>query len=158
MLCRLGLDLGRCRNVRNQRQVHIDNTIVTELDAHLAYCLEKWQGFDVANSSADFNEANISTACAALDTLLDLIGDVWNDLYSRAQIVAAALLGDDCLVDAPGREITVAPGRRSYETFIMAKIEVSLGSVMRDEHLTVLKRTHRARINIDVGIQLDHAD
>ncbi len=40
----------------------------------------------------------------------------------------------------------------------MAKVEVRLGAVRGNEYLTVLKGTHRARIHIEVGIQLDHAD
>ena len=40
----------------------------------------------------------------------------------------------------------------------MAKVEVGLGAVVRDEYLAVLERAHRARIDVDVGIELDHAD
>ena len=90
--------------------------------------------------------------------MLDLIGDVRNDLHRRAQVVAAALLGDHALVNAPGREIAVARGRRAHEALVMPQVEVGLGAVGGDEHFAVLERTHGAGIHIDVRIQLHHAD
>ena len=39
-----------------------------------------------------------------------------------------------------------------------AFIAVGLGTVLGDEHLTVLERIHRARIDVEVGVQLLHRD
>ena len=63
----------------------------------------------------------------------------------RAQVVAAALLGDHALVDAAGGEIAVAAGGRAHEALVMAQVQVGLGAVMGDEHLAVLERAHGAR-------------
>ncbi len=40
----------------------------------------------------------------------------------------------------------------------MAKIEVGLGAIVGDEHLAVLVGRHRARIDVEVGIELAQAD
>ncbi len=40
----------------------------------------------------------------------------------------------------------------------MTKVQIGLGAVFGDEHLTVLDRAHRARIHIQVGIQLEDRD
>ena len=40
----------------------------------------------------------------------------------------------------------------------MAEVEVGLGAVVGDEHLAVLERAHRARIDVDVRVELDHGD
>ena len=40
----------------------------------------------------------------------------------------------------------------------MTEVKIGLGTVMRDKHFTVLERAHRAWINVDVRIELDHAD
>src|SRR3569623_127277 len=44
------------------------------------------------------------------------------------------------------------------EARVMAEIEIGFGAVVRDEHFTMLERTHRARVHIDVGIQQDESD
>ena len=40
----------------------------------------------------------------------------------------------------------------------VTEIEISFSAVLRDEHFAVLKRAHRARIDVDVGVELDHRD
>ena len=46
----------------------------------------------------------------------------------------------------------------AYEAFVVTQIEISFGAVVSDEYLAVLERAHRAWIDVDVGIQLNHAD
>ena len=158
MLRGLGLDFPGTADDGHQRQVHVQHLIAAEFHAHLANRLEKRQRFDVADRAADFHHAHVRIAGAHADPVLDLIGDVRNYLNGRAQIVAATLLGDDPLVNSPGREIAVAPGGRAHEALVVAEIEVGLGAVGGDEHLAVLERAHGAGIHVDVGIQLHHAD
>ena len=40
----------------------------------------------------------------------------------------------------------------------MTEVQIGLGAVFGDEHLTMLDRAHRARINVQVGIQLQDRD
>jgi hypothetical protein len=44
------------------------------------------------------------------------------------------------------------------EALVMAEIEVGLGAVIGDEDLAVLIRAHRARIDIEIGVELAQAD
>ena len=44
------------------------------------------------------------------------------------------------------------------EALVVAQVEVRLGAIVSDEDLAVLVRRHRARINVDVRIELDDAD
>ena len=83
--------------------------------AHLADRLEERQRFDVADGPADLDDHDVRIAVAgdAPDPLLDLVGDVRDDLDRAAEVVAAALLGDDGLVDAAGRDVAeLATGSR----------------------------------------------
>jgi hypothetical protein len=75
--------------------------------AHLADGLEERQRFDVADRPADLDDHDVRVAVAGdpRDALLDLVGDVRDDLDRAAEVVAAALLGDDGLVDAAGRHV-----------------------------------------------------
>jgi len=40
----------------------------------------------------------------------------------------------------------------------VAEIEVGLAAVVGDEHLAVLERVHRSRIDVEVRIELLHRD
>src|SRR5438477_6464111 len=69
-----------------------------------------------------------------------------------------SLLGDDALVDLAGGEVVALghPGRDV--ALVVAEIQVGLRAVVRDEHLAVLERAHRARVDVDVGVHLDQRD
>ena len=43
------------------------------------------------------------------------------------------------------------------EALVVTEVEVGLATVVGDEHLAVLERVHRARIDVDVRIELLHA-
>jgi hypothetical protein len=59
------------------------------------------------------------------------------------------------VVDLAGREV-VAPGHLGAgEALVVTEIEVGLGTVLGDENLAVLERTHRARVDVDVGVELE---
>ena len=154
----LGLDLARAADDRHQRQVHVHALVAAELDAELADRLEEGQRLDVADRAADLDHADVGVAGAEPDAADDLVGDVRDDLDRRAEVVAAPLARDHALVDAPGREVAVAAGGRAHEALVVAEVEVGLGAVLGDEHLAVLERAHGARVHIDIGVELDHAD
>ena len=40
------------------------------------------------------------------------------------------------------------------EPLVVAEIEIGLGAVVEDEHLAVLERVHRSRVDVDVRIEL----
>ena len=44
------------------------------------------------------------------------------------------------------------------EALVVAEVEVRLGAVVGDEDLAVLVRAHRARIDVDVRIELEDGD
>ena len=44
------------------------------------------------------------------------------------------------------------------EALVVTEVEVGLGAVVEHEHLAVLERVHRARVDVDVGIELLEGD
>ncbi len=138
--------------------MHVQHLVAPKFDAHLANGLEKRQRFDVADGTPDFHHAHVRISRPHADAVFDFIGDMRNDLHRRAQIIAAPLFRNHAFVNSPRRKIAVAPGGGAHKALIMAKIQVGLGAVSGDEYLAMLKWTHGSRIDIDVGIQLDHAD
>ena len=115
VLGRLGLELARGGQRGQQRDVDVQDVGPPDVLAHLADGLEERQRFDVADGPADLDDDDVRVAVAgdAPDPLLDLVGDVRDDLDRAAEVVAAALLGDDRLVDAAGRDVAeLASGSR----------------------------------------------
>ena len=63
--------------------------------AELADGLEEGQALDVADRAADLDQHEVEALIAVEDEVLDGVGDVRNHLDGGAEIVAAALLGED---------------------------------------------------------------
>ena len=124
-----------------------------QIVAELADRFEERHRLDVADGAADLAQHEIVVVIAFGDEILDLVGDVRNDLHGRAEIVAAPLLVDDVLVDAAGGDVVGLVGRAPGEALVMAEVEIGLGAVVGHEHLAVLVRRHRARIDIQVGVE-----
>ena len=90
--------------------------------------------------------------------VLDLVGDVRDDLHRPAEVVAAALLVDHRLVDAAGGEVVGwREVERVREALVVAEVEVGLGAVVGDVDLAVLERAHRARVDVEVRVELHAA-
>ena len=136
----------------------INHLTARQVVAELADGLEVRQALDVADGAADFAEHEIEALIAVADELLDGVGDVGNDLDGGAEIVAAPLLGEDFLVDAAGGDVVGAGGRASGEALVMAEVEVGLGAVVGDKDLAVLVGRHRARIDIEIWVELAQPD
>ena len=128
------------------------------LGADLADRLEEGQRLDVADGAADFDQADVEAVGGLVDAALDLVGDVRDHLHGAAEVVAAALLADHVLVDPAGGDRVLAGQARADEALVVAEVEVGFGAVVGDVDLAVLERAHRARIDVDVGIELHHRD
>ena len=123
----------------------VDDVAARQIVAELADRLEERQALDVADRAADLDQHEIDPLVAVEDEFLDGVGDVRDHLHRRAEEVAAPLLGDQLLVDAPGGDVVLPVGVAAGEALVMAEVEVGLGAVVGDEHLAVLGRAHRAR-------------
>ena len=87
-----------------------DDGAETDLDGELADGLEHRQRLDVAHGATDLGDHDVDVLRLGdqRDAVLDLVGDVRDDLHRAAQVVAAALLTDHRVVDGPGRHIGAA--------------------------------------------------
>ena len=97
VLRRLGLQLAGGADERHQREVHVQRVVAADVLPELADRFEERQALDVADRAADLDEHDVDVRRHGADRVLDLVGDVRNDLDGAAEIVAAALLLDDAL-------------------------------------------------------------
>ncbi len=75
-----------------------------------------------------------------------------NDLDGFAEVVAAALLGENGFVDAAGGPVIVAGKLGVGEALVVAEVEVGFRAVFGDKDFPVLKRAHRTGIDVQVRI------
>ena len=158
MLRRLGLQFARARDVRHQREVDVDRVVARQFVAELADRLEERQALDVADRAADLHQHEVAVLVAVADEVLDGVGDVRDHLDGGAEIVAAPLLGENVLIDAAGGDVVALARRVAGEALVVAEVEVGLGAVVGDEHLAVLVGRHRARIDVEIGVELAQTD
>ncbi len=125
---------------------------------HLANRFHERQRLDVAHRAADFNDRNVNILRDLLHSRFNFVGDVRNDLHGLAQIIATPFLGDDLLVEPAGGPVIVARKFGVGEALIVPQVEVGLSPIIGYEHLAVLKRRHRARVHVQVGIELHEVD
>ena len=145
MLRGLGLQLAGGGDVRHQRDVDEQRVLAAQFLAHLADGFDERQRLDVAHRAADLDDGQVHILRDLLHRALDFVGDVRNDLHGLAEIVAAALFGDDGFVDAAGGPVIVAAQLGVGEALVVAEVEVGFGAIVGDEDFAVLERRHGAR-------------
>src|SRR3546814_327180 len=82
-----------------------DRVFTTLFVLELTDRLDEGQRFDVADGAADLAQHEVEVVGLGTGELLDRVGDVRDDLHRRAEVVAAAFLGDDALIDAARRSV-----------------------------------------------------
>ncbi len=96
----LGLHLAGGLDVGHQGDVDEQAVLAADIDAELADRLQEGQTLDVADGAADLDDGHVGVAFELADGLLDLVGDVGDDLHGAAQVFAPSFLGDHRVVDA----------------------------------------------------------
>ncbi len=83
-----------------------------------------------------------------------------DDLHGVAEVLPAPLLGDDRGVHLTGGDVGRGVQVDVEEALVVPDVQVRLGAVLGDEHLTVLERVHGARVHVEVGVELlqDHPE
>jgi hypothetical protein len=145
---------------RHQRDVDEHAAVAALVDLELAQRLQERQRLDVADRAAHLgdDELDVLRIGDQLDAALDLIGDVRDDLNRVAQVVATALAADHRVVDRARGDVGAARGVDVGEALVVAQVQVGLGPVLGHEDLAVLERRHRARVDVDVRVELLERD
>ena len=151
----LGLELLGSGDIGDIGQVHAD-AAASQLPTQLADGLDKRQRLDIAHGAPDLGDDEVILAGGAqqLDVALDFIGDMGDNLDRLAQIVAAALLVDDALIDTARGHVVGARGLDVREAFIVPQVQVGLMAIDGDIALAVLIGVERSRVDVDVGVKL----
>ena len=152
----LSLKLASGRDIRNQSNMNVQYIVTANFLLDLANSLHKWQGLNITYSTTDFGNNYICTIAGShiINTLLNLIGDMRNNLDSLAQIITTALLVKNIPINLTSGNIRAFGQININETLIMAQIQISLSTIISNENLAMLIRAHSTWININIWIKL----
>ena len=90
----------------------------------------------------------------SLDEVLDLLGDVRDDLHRPPQILPPPLLVEHIPLDLAGGEVGPAVQVLVDKALVMAQIQIRLAAVLGHVDLAVLIGAHGAGIHIDIRVKL----
>src|SRR4029077_8573602 len=92
------------------------------------------------------------------ETILDLVGNVWNYLDAFSKKVSLSLSFDDRGVDLACRDVVALWNVDVEEPLVGSDVHVSLPAVFCDEDLSVDVGVHCSRIVVEVGVDLCRCD
>ena len=156
VLRRLRLQLAGGVDERHERDVEVGDVLGPDLPPELADRLEERLRLDVADRAADLSDHDVRVGRLGdrADPRLDLVRDVRDHLHGRAEVLALPLLAQHAVPDGAGRVIRGAREVLVDEALVVADVEIGLGAVLGHEHLAVLERAHRPRVDVDVRVEL----
>ena len=160
MLRRLGLELLRAGDIGNESDVNETAVLPAHFPCDLPYGLYEGLAFDVAYGAADFGYYHVGARRPAhvVDEGLYLVGDVGNNLHGLTEIFAVSLLIEDVPVDLARGKVGILVEIFVDEPLVVAEVEVGFRAVVGDEHFAVLIGTHRAGVDVDIGVELLGSD
>ena len=155
VLRRFGLEFLGSADVGDIGQMDAD-AAPSQLPTQLADGLDERQGLDVAHGAANLGDDKVilTRRTQQFHVTLNLVGDVRDNLDRLAQVVAAALLVDDALVNASRGDVVGARGLDVGEALIVPQVQVRLMAIDGDIALAVLIGVQRARVDVDVRVKL----
>jgi len=106
--------------------VNENGVVISDFQREFADGFEERQSFDIAGGAADLGDDDVGFALLpdGVDAVLDLIGDVRDDLHGFAEVFAFALVVKDSLVDLAAGQVVQAREFGIGETLVMAKVEI----------------------------------
>ena len=156
----LGFLLAQCRRFQDVGQRHETTAVRAFLVGQFAHRFEVVGVLQVAHGPADLDEYNVGLGLSgqAAQLELDLAGDVRNHLYVATEIIAVPFLVQDGGEDLPARGEVGSAQVQVEHPLVRAQVHVTFHPVVQDEHLAVPEGVQRARIDVQVALQLDRRD
>ena len=157
MLGGLGFQLPGAGDGDDEGDVEKHDIVPAPLRRHLADGLQKGLALNIAHRAADLHNGHIGLgALQRVDTALNLVGDVGNNLNGAPQVIPSPLPVEDVPIHLPRRDRGVYSEVFVNKPLVVAQVQVGLRPVVSDKDLPVLVGGHGARVHIEVGVQLLH--
>gem|GEM_PF-5233001 len=147
-------------DVREESDMKKLNICSSHLKTHLTCRFKIELIFHISDGSSDFYNHNITSRrlrCFA-DFFFDQVSEVRDNLHSLAEIRPVSLTIEHLSVELTGTIGRMLIKGFINESLVMSEIEICLGSIIRHEHLSMLKRRHGSRIDIEIPVKFLHRD
>src|SRR5690606_4998306 len=127
-----------------------------QLPLQLPYSLHEWKALDIAHGTSNLGDHHIPlTVLSQLQhPALDLISNVRYNLYGLTKVCAFAFLIYYSLIYSSCSYVVCLGSVDVEEPFVVSEVKVRFGSVFRNITFSVFVGIQRARVNVDVGIEL----
>ena len=159
VLRRFGLEFVGGFQIRHISEMHTHG-IAPQLPFQLTDGFQERGTLDVADSTANLrnHEIIILLFTQILNLPFDFVGDMRDHLNGLSQVISAALLVNNRLVDTSCRHRIGARCLNACEAFVVSKIEIGLHAIGRHVALSMLIRVQRSGVDVDVGVKLLNGD
>ena len=155
VLRRLRLQLAGGLDERDERHVQVEHVLGPDLAAELADRLEERQRLDVADGAADLADHDVRGRRPAALRMRRLISSVMCGITCTVAPRNSPLRSLRMTFSQIAPAVWLEPGEvRVDEALVVAEVEIGLGAVLGDEHLAVLERAHRARVDVEIRVEL----
>ena len=146
--------------IGDQRDMDQNHVLASLLMLELADGLKERLALDIADGSTHLDDGDLRVLGRriAVETALDLICDVRDDLHCASAEISAPFFQKDRPVDLSCSDIGILGQALIDESLVVSEIEIGLSAVVSDKNLSVLYRVHCARVNVDIRIELLHCD
>ena len=135
--------------------MNVAAVFLADLVFHLPDGFHKGKRLNVADRSAYFRYDYVG-ACfvgGKQHAAQNFFGDVGDYLDGSAVKASLALFVEDAKVNAACGGVGALAKSRVGEALVVAQVQVGFRSVVGDENLAVLDRIHRARVDVQVGVE-----
>ncbi|CAH0302523.1 hypothetical protein SRABI106_03808 [Rahnella aquatilis] len=133
--------------------MHIQRVLTAHFNRHLTNRFQERQGFDITDSTANFNQHDIVAFAAFNDAFFDVVGDVRDNLDGCAEIVATALFAQHVGINTASGEVVATSHLGADEALVVTQIEIGFSAIFGNEDFAMLSWAHRTRIHVDIRVQ-----
>jgi hypothetical protein len=132
-------------------------TVIRVLELHHARRLDEKRVLEIADGAADFDDGDIGAVLIGREVYPadDLVPDVRDGLDTLAFVREVALFLKNGLIHHAARHVVLGLQRNVQEALIVAHVLVGLQARAQNKNLTVLGGVHRARVDVQIRIDLD---
>lgn len=125
--------------------VDLHEVVLASSPPQLAHSLDERHALDVTNCSSQLNDAHIRLLTSVINRylgyllypFLNRVGNVRDNLYGLAEIVAFSLALDNVLVDFASCDVVVASEGDVEVSLVVAEIEVDFTTIGEHEDLAM---------------------
>ena len=138
----------------NQGYMNVEAVVTANLFFNLADSFEEGQAFDIANSTTNFSDYEISvvfTACTP-NAFFNFIGNMGNNLYSTTAIFTTTIFVQNRNIDFASGAAGSFGQVNICKTFIVTQIQVSFCTIIGYENFAMLQGVHIGGVNVQIRV------